>query len=76
MTENSKTIVRRSTAITKFNPKKRKELVIRGLLALDQVRDADFYFFKGEGHRIKEEFRQAIESYKKAIELDPTFADN
>ena len=39
------------------------------------VKDADFYFFKGEEHRIKEEFMQAIESYEKAIELDPKVAD-
>ena len=75
MTKKSKAIVKSSVDITRFSPKVRKELIIRGLTALDEVRDADFYFFKGEEHSIKGEFRQAIESFEKAIELDPEIAE-
>lgn len=71
MTEKSKALVKRSTALIKFNPKVRKELVIRGLTALDQVRDADFYFFKGKEHVIRGEYDDAIENCEKAIELNP-----
>lgn len=75
MTEKSKALVKRSTALIKFNPKVRKELVIRGLTALDQVRDADFYFFKGKEHVIRGEYDDAIENCEKAIELNPEVAD-
>jgi len=75
MTENKKLIVKNSYDLAQFKPNKRKELVIRGLNTLTGVRDANFYFFKGEEHRIKGEFSEAISYYKRALQIDLQHAD-
>lgn len=69
------------TALTKFDPQARKLLVSRGLIALSKDKDADYYFFKGEEHRIhaesqgheilKKNIKQAIFYYKRSLEVDP-----
>ena len=64
-----------SYALALFKPNTRKELVIRGLNALAENRDADFYFFRGEEHRIKEEYNKAISFYEKALQIDPEYKD-
>lgn len=64
-----------SYSLALFKPNTRKELVIRGLNALAENRDADFYFFKGEEHRIKEEYNKAISCYEKALQIDPEYKD-
>lgn len=66
---------RNSYGLALFKPNTRKELVIRGLNALAENRDADFYFFKGEEHRIKEEYNKAISCYEKALQIDPEYKD-
>lgn len=75
MNENKKLIIKNSYDLLRFNPKVRKELVIRGLNALTEVRDADFYFFKGEEHRIKGEYNEAISYYEKALQNDSEHID-
>jgi len=86
MAENKKPIIKNSHDLAQFKPNKRKELVIRGLNALMDVKDADFYFFKGERHRIigglseaisyykKRDYEKAREAFKKAIRSNPDYA--
>ena len=76
MAEENKALVKSSIALARFDPKARNELVVRGLIALADVRDADFYFFKGEEHRIKGELRQALDNYEKALLIDPKHVDS
>lgn len=76
MPEHDKSLVKSSTALARFDPKARKELVVRGLNALTEVRDADFYFFKGEEHRMGGELNQAIAYYEKALQIDPEHEDS
>jgi len=76
MPEHDKSLVKSSTALARFDPKARKELVVRGLNALSEVRDADFYFFKGEEHRMREELNIAISYYEKALQIDPEHEDS
>ncbi|MCK4241178.1 MAG: tetratricopeptide repeat protein [Candidatus Atribacteria bacterium] len=75
MNENKKLIIKNSYDLAQFKPNTRKELVIRGLNALTEVRDADFYFFKGEERRIKGELNEAISYYKKALQMDSEHID-
>jgi len=76
MFDYDKLLVKSSTALARFNPKARKELVVRGLNALSKVRDADFYFFKGEEHRMQGELNEAISCYGKALQIDPEHEDS
>ena len=76
MAEENKALVKSSIALARFDPKARKELVVRGLIALADVRDADFLFFKGEEHRIKGELRQAVYNYEKALLINPKPVDS
>src|SRR3989304_3455685 len=76
MAEENKALVKSSIVLARFDPKARKELVVRGLIALAEVRDADFYFFKGEEHRIEGELRQALDNYEKALRIDPKHVDS
>jgi len=71
MAKHEKSLVKISYALARFDPKARKELVVRGLTALSEVRDANFYFFKGEEHRMRDEEKQAISYYEKALQIDP-----
>ena len=75
MDKNEILIIKNSYGLALFKPNTRKELVIRGLNALAENRDADFYFFKGEEHRIKEEYNKAISCYEKALQIDPEYKD-
>lgn len=70
MTENKKLIIKNLYDLNLFNTNSQKELVIRGLNAVKEVRDAVFYFFKGEEHRTKGELSEAISYYKKALQID------
>ena len=86
MTENKKLIIKNSYDLAKFIPDARKELVVRGLNALMDVKDTDFYFFRGERHRIigglneaisyykKREYEKAREAFKQAIRSNPDYA--
>jgi tetratricopeptide (TPR) repeat protein len=76
MAEGSKALVKTASALTRFDPKARNKLVVRGLVALSEARDADFYFFKGEEHRIRDELEQALDNYQKALDIDPTHSDS
>lgn len=76
MAEQEKSLVKSSHPLARFDPKARKELVVRGLNALSEVVDADFYFYKGEGHRIRDELKLAISYYEKALEIDPEHEDS
>ncbi len=76
MAEENKALVKSSIALARFDPKARNELVVRGLIALAEVRDADLYFFKGEEYRIKGELRQALDNYEKALRIDPKHVDS
>lgn len=71
MTEQKKSLVKMPYALQKFDPKARKELVVRGLNALSEVMDAEFYFFKGEEHRLHDEYKLAISYYERALQIDP-----
>lgn len=71
MTEQKKPLVKMPYSLQKFDPKARKELVVRGLNALSEVMDADFYFFKGEEHRLHDEHKLAVSYYEKALQIDP-----
>jgi len=76
MAEHEKSLVKRSNALTRFDPKARKELVVRALNALTEVKDADFYFFKGEEHRGQGQLKKAIGNYEKALQIDPEHEDS
>lgn len=71
MAEHDKVLVKSFYALAQFDPKAQKELVVRGLTALTEVRDTDFYFFKGEEYRIRGELNIAISYYEKALQIDP-----
>jgi superkiller protein 3 len=76
MAEHNKSLVKSPHHLARFDPKARKELVVRGLNALSEVIDADFYFFKGEEHRVQGELKLAISYYEKALEIDPEHEDS
>ncbi len=76
MAKHEKSIVKGSNALTRFDPKGRKELVVRALNALTEVKDADFYFFKGEEHRGQGQLKMAIGNYEKALQIDPEHEDS
>ena len=52
------------------------ELVIRALNKLADMRDASFYFQKGEEHRLKNEFALAISYYEKALKINNKHKDS
>jgi tetratricopeptide (TPR) repeat protein len=70
MAEHDRSLAKIPHSLQRFDPKARKDLVVRGLLALSDVREADFYFFKGEEHRIRGEDDIAISYYDKALRID------
>jgi superkiller protein 3 len=76
MAEHEKSLVKSSSALTRFDPKSRKELVVRALNALTEFKDADFYFFKGEEHRMQGELKLAISYYEKALQIDSEHEDS
>ena len=76
MAEQDKSLVKSSHPLTRFDPKARKELVVRGLNALSEVKDAGFYFFKGEEHRMRGELKLAISYYEKALQIDSEHEDS
>ena len=76
MAEHEKSLVKSSRALTRFDPKARKELVVRALSALTEVKDANFYFFKGEEHRMRDELKLAISYYEKALDIEPEHEDS
>ncbi len=83
MSEHDKSLVSSQISLARFNPRSRRELAVRGLLALSEARDANFYFFKGEEHRILGEkrliraaFAVASSYYEKALEIDPEHKDS
>jgi tetratricopeptide (TPR) repeat protein len=71
MDSKDKPLIKCEASLSKFIPQKRKELVLRGLLALEKTRDADYYFYLGEEYRKKGKLKKAIEYYDKALEIDP-----
>ena len=75
MAENKKPLVKRPSALTQFDPKAPRELVVRGLNALTVI-DANFYFSKAEEHKIRGELQQAISYYEKALQIDPEHEDS
>ncbi|HUS48738.1 MAG TPA: tetratricopeptide repeat protein [Candidatus Paceibacterota bacterium] len=75
MDKNEILIIKNSYGLALFKPNTRKELVIRGLNALAEDRDADYYFFKGEEYRIKGEYSKAISYYEKALQIDSDHVD-
>jgi len=76
MAENDKSIVKSQYPLTRFDPKVRRELVVRGLIALSEERDAGYYFFKGEEHRIRGELDKAISCYGEALKIDDEHEDS
>jgi len=69
--KKDKLLVKIPTAIAQFEQSARKELIVRGLMEVADVHDADFYFFKGEDFRLRGKYRDAIANYNKAIYIDP-----
>ncbi|MEA3421861.1 MAG: hypothetical protein U9Q97_09340, partial [Acidobacteriota bacterium] len=69
--KRDKLLVKSPSAIAQFEQSARKELIVRGLMEVADVHDADFYFFKGEYSRLRGEYREAISNYNKAIHIDP-----
>lgn len=63
-----------SNSLKHFNPEEEHELVMRGMDSLNEM-DADFYFRKGEEHRVKYELWMAVSYYRKALEIDPEHRD-
>jgi len=71
MIEDEKSVSKRNVSLVRFNPKVRNELVLRGLNALSEVRDANLFLLKGAGHSWRREFFEAIEAFKQVIRIDP-----
>ena len=69
-------LVRSLHPLAPFSPKAQRELVVRGLLALSDIRDADFYFLKGEEQRMEGKLDLAISYYEKALAVDPEHEDS
>ena len=76
MGEREKSLVETSYALARFDPKARKELVVRGLNALTEIKDADFYFLKGEEFRMQGELKRAIECYERSLEINHEHEDS
>ena len=75
MTEEDKSLVVRPTGIRKFNPQAESSLIARGLDALQTLEnknhEANYYYNLGNTYRRQGKYDQAIEAYKKAIEISP-----
>jgi len=71
MTEYDKSIVRTRTSLKRFKPKVQNKLVLRGLLDLSEVRDANYWFYKGEELREQENFEEALDAFEKGLKLTP-----
>ncbi|TET20816.1 MAG: hypothetical protein E3J78_04500 [Candidatus Cloacimonadota bacterium] len=76
MIDPEKSLVKLTFSLTRFDPNAGYELVIRGLDALSEANDADFYFKKGEEHRLKSELSMAISYYEKALKINPEHEDS
>lgn len=70
MSEHDKLPIRSQHPLARFDPRARREFVVRGLLALSEVRDADYFFFKGEEHMLRLETDTALSYYEKALQID------
>lgn len=71
MTEYDKSLVRTRTSLKRFKPKVQNKLVLRGLLDLTEVKDADYWFYKGEELREQENFEEALDAFEKGLKLNP-----
>jgi len=71
MTDKDKSIVRSKTSLKRFEPKVRKELVLRGLIDLSEEKDEDYWFYKGEELRGKGSLEKALDAYEKGLKLNP-----
>jgi len=76
MTEQDKFLVKSQHPLTRYDLTTRKELVLRGLSALSEVRDAEFYYIKGTEHFHHSEYDSAISYYEKALEIDTKHTDS
>lgn len=65
-----------SDRLSRFDPKARKKVTDSELKALEKSKNANFYFLKGEKHRIGGELKKATSCYKKALDADPEHEDS
>lgn len=75
MDDDRKSIVRSSVALGSSAIPKRRGLVLRALNELADVKDADYYFFKGEGCREEGDTRRAVEFYERALTLNADYEE-
>ena len=60
-----------SHRLSRFDPSARKGVADSELITLEKVKNADFFFLKGEKHRIGGELEDAISCYGKALDAEP-----
>jgi tetratricopeptide (TPR) repeat protein len=68
---NQHALAQRAFFLKQFDASISHELVIRALDKLADLRDASFYFQKGEEHRLRNEISLAISYYERALKIDP-----
>lgn len=67
---NQNALAQRAFFLKQFDASISHELVARALDRLADLRDAGFYFQKGEEHRLKNELSLAISYYERALKID------
>ena len=75
MDDREKFLTKSSVALGRCAIPKRRGLVLRGLNALAEVKDADYYFFKAEEKRESGNTLQAVALYERALTIDAQHED-
>lgn len=74
-TVNQHALAQRAFFLKQFDCSVSHELVIRALDKLEDLRDASFYFQKGEEHRLRNQYALAISYYERALKIDGEHRD-
>jgi tetratricopeptide (TPR) repeat protein len=69
-------LAQRAFFLKQFDASISHELVVRALDKLADLRDASFYFKKGEEHRLRNEISLAISYYERALKIDKEHTDS
>jgi tetratricopeptide (TPR) repeat protein len=73
---DEQSLANRNNFLKNYDFSSKHELVSRALDDLCQLMDADFYFRKGEEHRVRNSIELAISYYERALKIDEEHEDS